>query len=353
MKKEQNIPNRIDGRSLTPRELSNVRKNVVRLRKQGLSNLEVSAIVGLPPQTTSSYYSQWKKEGDAFFKVKSAGRPKGTRRKLSKEEEAHIVGLLIDKNPRQLQFPFALWTREAVQVLIERELGKKLPLSTVGEYLKHWQFTAKKPIKRAYERKDEKIKTWLKEEYPAIKEKAKKEAAEIWWADETACVSLPSYLRGYAPKGTHFKPVLEHPAKKFKINMISAVTSSGKSMFALYDKNINAERFIDFLERVIESSPKKVYLIVDNLRVHHAKTVREWVDKRSDRIALFFLPPYAPDHNPDEYLNQDLKRNANKDRIPKNIEELEENTRVFMETLQKNPERVAGYFKHPSVCYAA
>lgn len=353
MNQNERISNRIDGRSLTPRELSNLRKTVVRLREEGRRNLEVSRIVGLPPQTTSTYYSRWKKEGDDFFKVKSAGRPQGTRRKLSKEEEARIVGLLIDKNPRQLQFPFALWTREAVQVLIERELGKKLPISTVGEYLKHWQFTAKKPIKRAYERKDEKIKVWLKEEYPAIKKEAKKEEAKIWWADETACVSLPSYLRGYAPKGSHFKPVLEHPARKFKVNMISAVTSSGKSMFALYEENINAQRFIDFLERVIESSTKKIFLIVDNLKVHHAKIVQEWTENHKDQIELFFLPPYAPEHNPDEYLNQDFKRNANKDKIPRNVEELKENTRIFMEALQKNPERVAGYFKHSLVKYAA
>ncbi len=353
MKKSVKPTNRIDGRSLTPKEVSHIRRNVVRLRRDGLSNLKVSEIVGLPPQTTSDYFSRWKREGDAFFKVKKAGRPKGTRRKLTQEEERRIVGLLIDKNPRQLQFPFALWTREAVQVLIEKETGKTLPISTVGEYLKHWQFTAKKPIKRAYERKDEKIKTWMEEEYPVIKKEAKKENAEIWWADETACVSLPSYLRGYAPRGAHFKPVLEHPARKFKINMISAITASGKSLFALYEQNVNAEHFIDFLERAIESSQKKIYLIVDNLRVHHAKIVQAWVEKHTAQIRLIFLPPYAPDHNPDEYLNQDFKRNANKDKIPKNVKELEENTRTFMEALQTNPERVAGYFKHPSVQYAA
>ena len=348
------VKSREDGRLLTPEEISQKRRVVVRLRERGMSNEEVAEIVGLAKQTTSQYYSRWKKEGDAFFKVKSAGRPKGRRTKLSEEEQVHIVGMLIEKDPRQLQFPFALWTREAVQRLIEHETGKRLPISTVGEYLRHWQFTAKKPIKRAYERKDVQVKKWLEEEYPVIKKRAKAEDAEIWWGDETACVSLPTNLKGYAPKGTHYKPVLNHPARRFKINMVSAVTNTGKTMFALYKQNVDAKVFIDFLEKVVDSSPqKKVFLIVDNLRVHHAKIVTKWVEEHKEKIALYFLPPYSPEHNPDEYLNQDFKRNANKNRVPRNIKELEENTQTFMESLQKTPERVAGYFRHPKVAYAA
>ncbi len=91
---------------------------------------------------------------------------------------------MIDKTPKQLKFKFALWTREAVKQLIKQELKKELPISTVGHYLKQWQFTSKKPIKRAYERKDEKTQKWLKEEYPKIKRQAKEENADIWWADE-------------------------------------------------------------------------------------------------------------------------------------------------------------------------
>jgi len=138
-----------------------------------------------------------------------------------------------------------------------------------------------------------------------------------------------------------------------KINMISAITNTGKTMFSLYDESINTDRFIDFLSKVIKSSDKKVYLIVDNLRVHHAKVVTKWIKEHKNKIAIFYLPPYSPEFNPDEYLNQDYKRNANKNNIPKTKDELRQNTLNYMNELVKNRERVASFFKHESVKYAS
>ena len=286
---------KIDARKLTPRELSEKRKIAISLRKKGMPNKEVAEIVGISAQTISTYYSRYKREGKKVFKVKSAGRPKNVGKTLSDEQEQRIIRQLIDTNPQQLKFKFALWTREAVKALIKREIGIDMPISTVGHYLKKWQFTSKKPIKRAYERKDANTQKWLNEEYPKIKKQAKVEDADIWWGDETACVSLPSNLKGYAPIGSKNKPILTHRAQKFKINMISAITNTGKTMFSLYDESINVDRFIDFLQKVIDSSDKKVYMIVDNLRVHHAKLVKQWVDEHKDKIAIFYLPPYSPD----------------------------------------------------------
>ena len=136
----------------------------------------------------------------------------------------------------------------------------------------------------------------------------------------TACQNLGNNLKGYAPIGTYNKPILKHTAKKFKINMISAITNTGKSMFALYDKSIKIDSFIEFCKKVINSNNgKKIYLIVDNLRVHHAKLVKEWEEENSKYIKLFYLPAYSPEFNPDEY----------------------------MLSLQQNPQKVANFFQHP------
>ena len=235
---------KIDARKLSPRELSEKRRIAIKLREKGIANKEVAEIVGISAQTISTYYSQYKKDGSNIFKVKNAGRPKNVGKKLSDEQEAFIIKKLIDTTPQQLKFKFALWTREAVQTLIKYEIDIDMPISTVGYYLAKWKFTSKKPIKRAYERKDKATKAWLEEEYPKIKKEAKKDNADIWWCDETACQNLANNLKGYAPIGTHNKPILEHSAKRFKINMISAITNTGKAMFSLYDESIKIDRCI-------------------------------------------------------------------------------------------------------------
>ena len=130
------------------------------------------------------WYSAYKRDGSKAIKVKKSGRPKNVGKTLSDEQEAKIIRMLIDKNPQQLQFKFALWTREAVKQLIFRELEIAMPISTVGDYLAKWQFTSKKPIKRAYERKDVNTQKWLNEKYLQIKKEAKSENADIWWAEK-------------------------------------------------------------------------------------------------------------------------------------------------------------------------
>ena len=342
-----------DARKVDSNTLQYLRDRAIKLRESGISNLETAAILGLSKITTSRWYSKYKKDGQKALKVQKTGRPKKSGKRLSDEQEEKIIRMLIDTTPEQLKFKFALWTREAVKQLILRVVDIDMPISTAGDYLAKWQFTSKKPIKRAYERKDSATKAWLEETYPQIKKEAKINNADIWWADETACVSMPSNLKGYAPIGSKIKPILTHTARKFKVNMISAITNTGKSMFALYDDSIATDNFIDFLEKVIKSNDKKVFMIVDNLRVHHAKLVKAWEEKHKDKIKLFYLPPYSPEFNPDEYLNQDYKSNVHKNGLPKNQKELKENTQNYMESLQKNPQKIANFFQHQSVKYAS
>ena len=344
---------KIDARKLSTDAQKEKRILAMRLRDKGMKNSEVAQIVGVNPGTVSIWRSRYLKDGKRGIEIGQRGRKIGDKKRLTSDQEKKIITKLIDTTPQQLKFKFALWTREAVQTLIKYEIGEELPISTVGDYLAKWQFTSKKPIKRAYERKDSATKAWLEEIYPKIKKEAKKDNADIWWADETACQNLANNLKGYAPIGTHNKPVLEHTAKKFKINMISAITNTGKSMFSLYDESIKIDSFIEFCKKVIDSNNgKKVFLIVDNLRVHHAKLVKAWEEENKDKIKLFYLPAYSPDYNPDEYLNQDYKQSANKYELPTSQKQLRTNTEKYMLSLQKNSQKVANFFKHPKVQYA-
>lgn len=160
-----------------------------------------------------------------------------------------------------------------------------------------------------------------------------------------------NYLRGYAPKGK--TPVVRTEAQKFKVNMLSAVSKRGKLRFMLYKDNMNSDNLIDFMRRLISDSEKKVFLVLDNLRVHHSTRVTEWVKNHKDKIELFYLPPYAPEYNPDELVNSDLKRSVGQIISPCSANELEKNVRSHLINLQYNSAKVASFFNAPFTCYAA
>jgi len=340
-----------DARKLKISAQQELRERGVKMREQGMGYKEIGQILDVHHTTVSTWYAKYKRDGKDGIKIKTRGRKEGDKKTLNPSQEAQIIKRLIDTTPKQLKFKYVLWTREAVKKLIKYEFGEDMPISTVGKYLQRWEFTSQVPIKRAYERNDKAVQTWLKDTYPAIEKQSKEENAEIQWADETACVSLPSIIKGYAPKGK--TPVMEHTAKKFKINMISSITNRGKLRFMVYEQNMDANLFITFLERLIASSDKKIYLILDNLRIHHAKLVKAWVEEHQKDIALFYLPAYSPDLNPDEYLNNDFKRNVNAKHIPINKKELAKNTEDFMTKLSQDSQRISNYFKHEKIAYAA
>ena len=197
----------------------------------------------------------------------------------------------------------------------------------MGDYLRKWGFTPQKPKKRAYEQCPKAVQRWLDEEYPEIKEKAKLEGAEIHWGDETGIKNCCNHGRSYAPKGK--TPVKKSMSKRFSVNMVSTVTNQGKVQFMVYSGTMNSERFIGFLEQLIKGATKKIYLILDNLRVPHSKPVNEWLEGEGikDKIELFYLPSYSPERNPDEYLNCDLKHGISNKKSQKTQDKLEENVK--------------------------
>ena len=191
--------------------------------------------------------------------------------------------------------------------------------------IKQWGFTPQKPVRRAYERNEKKVKEWMTETYPAIAKKAKAEGAEIHWGDETGVKAEDQVGRGFAPKGN--TPVRKHSGKKDqKINMISSITNQGKVRFMFYEGSMNAQMLIKFLKRLIKDSKCKIHLILDNLPSHHSHVVRDWVKERNDKIELHYLPSYSPDLNPDEYLNCDLKAELAKSGSRRNKSEFHKGT---------------------------
>lgn len=341
-----------DARTLSPDELYERRKQAVALFKTGMTRLEIAPLVGVNRSKVGEWIGLWKQGGMKALKVGKPGAPKGSRQRLNAHQQAHIRKSITKETPDQLKLPFALWTRDAVRQFIDQAYGIDLPIRTVGHYLQQWGFTPQKPIRRAYQRDDKKVREWLKDDYPALAKRAKAEGSEIHWGDETGIRSDDQVGRGYAPKGK--TPVRQHRGTPEKINMISTVTNQGKVRFMFYEGGMNAQRFIDFLRRLIRAADRKVILILDNLRVHHSHKVRNWVAERSDQIEIHYLPSYSPDLNPDEYLNCDLKSQLSRLPSSKKKGTLAQQAKTQMRKLAKTPARVRSYFNaKPIRSYAA
>ena len=270
---------------------------------------------------------------------------------MTPDEARQVRGWIVERTPDQLELPFGLWTSRAVRELIERRLAKRLGLSTVQLYLQRWGFTPQRPLARAKERQPAAIATWLATTYPAIAKRAKAAHAVIYWGDETGISNQDQIGRSYPPKGR--TPVIARTAKRISRSMIAAVSNRGLMRFMLDKGALNAAGFIAFLRRLIRDAGQKVILIVDNLQVHKAGKVQAWVASHAHEIELRYLPSYAPDHNPGEYLNNDLKQKLRQQRQPGSDEELIERTRSVLRAIQRSPDRVQGYFKPEPVRYAA
>ena len=234
------------------------------------------------------------------------GRSVGEFRVLTAEQEDRIRKDIVDKTPEQIKLSFALWNAQAVRAYIKQCFLIDVPIRSVRRYLNRWGFTPQRPLKRAFEQRPEAVKNRLETDYPAIAARAKSVGAEIYWGDETAVSSVEHYPRGYLPKGQTPVLVLSQ-SKRERINLISAVTNRGAMRFMLYRENMTSEVLIRFMQRLIKDAGRKVFLVLDNLRVHHSKLVKAWLEEHGEQIEVFFLPSYSAELNPDEIMNGDLK----------------------------------------------
>jgi transposase len=270
---------------------------------------------------------------------------------LSAEEAGQIRAWVVEQTPEALGLPFALWTSRAVRELIMRRFGKRLGLTAVQLHLRRWGLTPQKPLIRAKQRQPAAIAAWLATAYPAIAKRAKTLRAVIYWGDETGISNQDQIGRSYAPRGK--TPVVARTAKRISRSMISAVSNRGLLRFMLYEGALNAGLFIAFLRRLIKDAGRRVVLIVDNLKVHKAGKVQAWLTSHAHEIELFYLPSYAPDHNPSEYLNNDLKQQLRQQPQSASEQELIKRTHAVLRVIQRSPERVRAYFRPEPVRYAA
>jgi transposase len=340
-----------DARHLSDEVLEALRLRALRGRELGYTEAALADLLGVSRETVCRWCAAYASGGLGALPHDRSGRPQGSGRSLGDEQARRLQEVIDTKAPEDVGIAAPLWTRRAVRELILRECGLAMPLRTVGTYLRRWGYTPKRPRRRARRQDPEEVRRWLRLTYPVIEARAAREGAEIHWGDETGAGPDDYPGRGYARVGR--PPELRVPAGRFRVNLVSAITNGGKVRFMTYTGTLTAAVFLVFLGRLVRGARKKVFLILDRHPAHEARAVADWVAQHQERIELFFLPSHAPELNPDEYLNNDLKGRLNEERLPDTSQELRSNFQRFMEWLQDLPAHVRSYFQHPKVQYAA
>jgi transposase len=327
------------------------RRQVVGLRQAGQTYDAIAAQVGLSPTGVFDICKRFAERGPAGLKTGPRGPEPGHGRFLDADREREARELIRRRTPDELGLPFALWSRAAVRELVWRRFGVRLAVRTMGTYLARWGFTAQKPLRRAYEQDAAAVRRWLRRDYPAIAARAKAEGGTVFWGDETGLRSDDVRGRSYAPRGR--TPAVRVCHKRAGLGLISAVTNKGELRWMVLDGAVTAPALIRFLGRLVRDVGRKVFLILDRLPVHRARSVRAWLAGRRAEIEVFHLPPYSPELNPDEGLNADLKQAVTRKAPARGKSQLNRALVGHMRKLSKSPARIRSFFRHHTFRYAA
>jgi transposase len=338
-----------DARSLPPEAQQALRERVVRAVAGGMSRTDAADAFGVCRQTVSRWWNAYRRRGPAALPARKRG-PKA-RPLLAPEQRARLWHVLTTRAPDQVGLGEALWTREAVAAWAARELGVERSRWVWGRWLKAQGFTPQKPARRAYEQDRAAVERWLAEEYPRVAREAAAEGAEVHWLDEAGLRSDCQAGRGYAPRGR--TPVQPVPGKRFSVNYVATVSALGVLRFLVFTGRFTAAVLLRFLGRLVAGRAGKVYVILDGHPAHRAGKVRAWAAARPGRIRLVFLPPYSPELNPAEYLNNDVKANAQRYGRARDKGELGAKARAYLRDTQRTPQVVQNYFFARHVQYAA
>jgi transposase len=307
---------------------------------------DAAEIYGAKRSTVYNWLKEYREKGPTAFAVRSAP---GRTPTLTPQQEAQLRSIIIGQDPRQLQFDFALWTRSMIGELMLRKFGVEMTPQGIGKVLHRLGLSPQRPLVRAYEQDPERVRAWKEEEYPKIHKEAKAAGAAIFFCDESGVRTDYHSGTTWAPIGR--TPVVIGTGNRKTINMISAVSARGKFHFSFVEGNINAGNFIEYLKKLLHDIPGQIFLIVDGHGAHTAKVTKEFTEENSDRLRLFFLPPYSPELNPDEWVWKNIKHDNVGKMAARGAEEMRSGIIRAVSRLESAAHVIMGFFADPDLSY--
>jgi transposase len=337
----------IDGRTLDHNTLEHIRIQAVRrVIEDGESPGEVMRGYGFCRTTIYPWLRDFKDKG---WEALAESIHQGPEPKMTEKQKQQVARWILGKDPRQYGFDFGLWSRRIVQLLIREKMGLEFCLTSVGKLLASLNITPRKPLRRAYERDPAAVARWEKETYPQLKRRAKRLGAKLFFSDEAGFQSDPVLGRTYGRKGQ--PPVVTTSGQRPSLNVISTVNARGEFWAGTYTGKLNAESFVLCLRDFMKSQTGKIFLVVDGHPAHKANAVKNYIQSLRGRLELHFLPPDAPDLNPDEFVWSYMKNNGVSKKPLKKSESLQSRIDQDLNGIKDNRKLVQSFVQAKSVAY--
>jgi len=338
----------IDGRRLKHEVLTELRKRAVARVQSGESPEIVISAMGFSRACIYNWLAMYRAGGwDALDARKRGGRP----RKLNGRIIRWVYQVVVDKDPRQYKFPFALWTRKAIATLIYQRYDIRLSANSVGRLLAQLGITPQKPLWRAYQQDPERVRQWVQEDYPSIAKEAKQLRAEIWFADESGLRSDYHAGTTWGLKGK--TPVVRSTGARHRLNMLSVVNRRGRMRFMIQKGGVNGEVMCRFLDRLMVGSSKPVFLIWDGHPTHKSTEVVEKVRSYRGKLHVYLLPGYSPELNPGEGVWREVKAHRLGRAGVFTFADMKSKALGALRHLAHRPDKIRKLFRTPSTRYAA
>lgn len=334
------------GRRVPRSTLEDTRRRVIQAVGNGLHPEDAAVAFDCGRSTVYGWLADYDERGTAAFQVR---KPPGATPKLTEKQLSKLRQWVVGRDPRQLQFDYGLWTREVIRDLIEREFGVTYTLQGLGKMLSRLGLSPQKPLVRAYEQDPERVRRWKEEEFPAIRDEAGRLGAAVFFADEASVRT--DYHSGTTWGEIGRTPVVKGTGNRKSVNMISAVSPRGKLYFKFLAGNTNAAAFTGFLKDMLHDIPGIIFLVVDGHPAHTAAATRNFAEENEDRLKLFFLPPYSPELNPDEWVWKNIKHDHAGRMAARTVDELRAGISKAVSRLSSFPGIVRGFFADPDLAY--
>ncbi len=306
----------------------------------------VARVFNIPLRTVFHWLARYRQGGWQALNEKSRqGRPK----KITGDDLKWLYDAITLGNPMNYKLPFCLWSLNTIRSLLHKERGILLAKSSLSRLLSHLGLSAQRPVYKSYKQDPDKIKAYLSQTYPQAVAEAKKYHARLYFLDEAA-------FRSDAHRGTTWgkrgeTPVVKDSGGRFSFKLISAVSARGDMHFEVIEESMNAEKFIEFLQKLRRDTGCPIFVIADNARYHHSLKVRTFLDTQMGEIMMAFLPPYSPELNPDEHVWNHAKAEVGKRTIQSKLD-MESVILSVMRSIQQKIELVKSFFRLPDTLYA-